>query len=61
MQFPLLVLARIQDLTLGGSAAQEAEGASDVLSATGEVVTRDVSISNSCSPAVGTSCCRLPS
>ncbi|MGB1572913.1 MAG: MotA/TolQ/ExbB proton channel family protein [Flavobacteriales bacterium] len=44
MQFPLLVLARIQDLTLGGSAAQEAEGASDVLSATGEVVTRDVSI-----------------
>ena len=44
MQFPLLVLARIQDLTLGGSAAQEAEGASDALSATGEVVTRDVSI-----------------
>ena len=44
MQFPLLVLARIQDLTLGGSAAQEAEGAYDVLSATGEVVTRDVSI-----------------
>ena len=44
MQFPLLVLARIQDLTLGGSTAQEAEGASDVLSATGEVVTRDVSI-----------------
>ena len=44
MQFPLLVLARIQDLTLGGSAAQEAEGASDALSATGQVVTRDVSI-----------------
>ena len=44
MQFPLLVLARIQDLTLGGTTVTDAEGANDAMAATGEVVTRDVSI-----------------
>ncbi|MGB0172173.1 MAG: MotA/TolQ/ExbB proton channel family protein, partial [Flavobacteriales bacterium] len=44
MQFPLLVLARIQDLTLGGTSTDGADTASEALTATGEVVTRDVSI-----------------
>ena len=44
MQFPLLVLSHIQDLTLGGSSTDEAAAASEALAATGEVVTRDVSI-----------------
>ena len=44
MNFPLLVLAHIQDLTLGGPAVQDTDGASEALAATGEVVTRDVSI-----------------
>lgn len=44
MQFPLLVLSHIQDLTLGGSSTDEAAAASESLAAIGEVVTRDVSI-----------------
>lgn len=44
MQFPLLVLAHIQDLTLGGSSTNEANPAPEALATTGEVVTRDVSI-----------------
>ena len=37
MQFPLLVLARIQDLTLGGTTVTDAEGANDAMAATGVV------------------------
>ena len=44
MQFPLLVLASIQDLTLGGTSTEGTDTVSEALTATGEVVTRDVSI-----------------
>ena len=43
MQFPSLVLMRIQDLTLGGTTVQD-PGTGAEVAAAGEVVTRDVSI-----------------
>ena len=43
MQFLLFVFASIQDLTLGGTTVTD-EATTDAVSASGEVVTRDVSI-----------------
>ena len=61
MQFPLLVLAHIQDLTLGGTTVSDSDSASDAMATAGEVVTRDVSIFELLLSGGGTSCCRSPS
>ena len=41
---PSFVLMRIQDLTLGGTTVQDSGTGADAMAASGEVVTRDVSI-----------------
>ena len=41
---PSFVLMRIQDLTLGGTTVQDTGSGADAMAASGEVVTRDVSI-----------------